>query len=611
MNVQPQPPRFDSLRLLHAVHHAQQGFIRGKNSGKQVFDALLENLLDVTESEYGVIGRLLTDDKGQPYLKVISMTNIAWSEETRALYDKYEAEGMEFTKRTSLYGKVLTEQAPYISNSPHTDPHRYGTPSGHPALNAFLGVPIMTDNAMIGMFGIANRPGGYDNEIITFLQPLTDTCAVLIDALRERQAHETHVEELRKANEHLHQQEQLLRSLVESQTHYLVRTDLDGSYTYVNKGFIKHFGITDKIIGYNSLNTIHPDDIPNCVATVEYCLKHPGEMRTILLRKPTVHGTYLETEWEFIAVVDENGTPYQIQCFGRDITERREAERRAEAFQTELSELNKHLELRVKERTQELSNLNREKDEFLGIAAHDLKNPLAAIKLSAERIVFHHERGTQAIIPSVAQTITASAERMLEIIENLLDINKLESGQFMLSPEKSDDSFIKKIISAYQERAAEKDITLHYQQIPNSFTFIADKQAFQHIVDNLLSNAIKYSPKGKKVSVEAILLAPNPPESATQQTPALSLKPTLRISVRDEGQGITEADMKRLFTKFARLSARPTGGEHSTGLGLSIVKKLVDLHEGRVWCESQPSQGHPERSDFQSGSTFIVELPQP
>lgn len=606
MKASPQSPPLDSLRLLHAVHHAQQAFIRGKNSGKQVFDTLLRSLLDVTGSEYGFIGRLLTDTKGQPYLKTISITNIAWSEETQALYNKYEAQGMEFTKLSSIYGKVLAEHAPYICNSPHTDPHRYGTPSGHPALNAFLGVPIMTDNAMIGMFGIANRPGGYDNEIITFLQPLTDTCAVLIDALRERQSHEAHVEELRAANEHLHQQEQFLRSLVESQTHYLVRTDLDGLYTYVNKGFMKHFGITDKIIGYHSMETIHPDDVPGCVAAVEYCLQHPGEMKTVLLRKPTVHGTYLETEWEFIAVVDEHGAPYQIQCFGRDITERREAERRAEAFQTELSDLNRHLEERVKDRTQELSNLNREKDEFLGIAAHDLKNPLAAIKLSAERIVFHYERDTTAIIPNVAQTIIASSERMLEIIENLLDINKLESGQLMLSPEQSDDSFIKNIVAAYQDRAAVKEITLHYQQTPDSFSFIADKQAFQHIIDNLLSNAIKYSPRGKKVSLEAILL-----QSAPIQAPYQSHTSVLRISVRDEGQGISEVDMKRLFTKFARLSARPTGGEHSTGLGLSIVKKLVELHKGRVWCESHITQGGSDNADNHSGSTFIVELPQP
>ncbi|MCU0425598.1 MAG: ATP-binding protein [Candidatus Kapabacteria bacterium] len=580
----------NSLRLLSAVHQAQQAFIRGKRTVKEVFDVLLERLLDVTASEYGFIGRRLLDAEGKPYLKVISMTNIAWNEETQALYKHYETEGMEFTKLFSLYGEVLTSERPFIANSPAVDPKRHGTPSGHPPLKAFLGVPICGENAMLGMFGIANRQGGYNEEIIAFLQPLTDTCAVIIDALHERQAHEAHVEELRQANEHLHHKEQFLRSLVESQTHYLVRTDLEGRYTYVNEGFVKHFGISEKILGFDALETIHPDDREACTATVTYCLQNPGKMKTVLLRKPTVHGTYLETEWEFIAVLDEQGNPYQIQCFGRDITERRDAERRAEAFQTELTELNKTLEKRVTERTKELQDLNREKDEFLGIAAHDLKNPLAAIKMSAERILLHYKRETFAIIPSVAQTINMASERMLSIIDNLLDINKLESGQFSVSPAECDDLYLKKLVMSYMERAAEKGITILYEQSPKNFTFRADKEALHHILDNLLSNAVKYSPQWKRITVTASLV----PSASS------GIAPQLRIEIQDEGQGISQEDRKRLFSKFARLTARPTAGEHSTGLGLFIVKKLVELQQGRVWCESEQGKG----------ANFIVEIPQ-
>jgi signal transduction histidine kinase len=102
------------------------------------------------------------------------------------------------------------------------------------------------------------------------------------------------------------------------------------------------------------------------------------------------------------------------------------------------------------------------------------------------------------------------------------------------------------------------------------------------VLENLLSNAVKYLPSGK--SIDAVL---------RQQ------HNTIRIEIREEGEGISADDMTKLFGKFARLTARPTGGEHSTGLGLSIVKKMVEAMNGRVWCESEVGRG----------ATFIVELP--
>jgi signal transduction histidine kinase len=101
------------------------------------------------------------------------------------------------------------------------------------------------------------------------------------------------------------------------------------------------------------------------------------------------------------------------------------------------------------------------------------------------------------------------------------------------------------------------------------------------VLENLISNAVKYSPPGKNIFVRL-----------RQQSGAI------RLEVQDEGPGLSGEDQKKLFGKFARLSAKPTGGEHSTGLGLSIVKKMVEALTGRVWCESEPGRG----------ATFIVEL---
>jgi len=110
---------------------------------------------------------------------------------------------------------------------------------------------------------------------------------------------------------------------------------------------------------------------------------------------------------------------------------------------------------------------------------------------------------------------------------------------------------------------------------------LADATVLTQVIENLVSNAVKYSPPGRNICVRLL----KSPERA-------------RCQVRDEGPGLSAEDQKKLFGKFARLSAKPTGGEHSTGLGLSIVKKMVEAMNGKVWCESELGKG----------ATFIVEF---
>ncbi len=114
-------------------------------------------------------------------------------------------------------------------------------------------------------------------------------------------------------------------------------------------------------------------------------------------------------------------------------------------------------------------------------------------------------------------------------------------------------------------------------------TVVADANVMLQVFENLLSNAIKYSPPGKSIFVRLRRAVTG-----------------IRCEVQDEGPGLNAEDQRKLFGKFARLSAKPTGGEHATGLGLSIVKRMVEAMDGKVSCESEP--GH--------GATFIVEFPR-
>jgi signal transduction histidine kinase len=226
-----------------------------------------------------------------------------------------------------------------------------------------------------------------------------------------------------------------------------------------------------------------------------------------------------------------------------------------------------------------LVHLNNEKSEFMGIAAHDLKNPLTVILGSAELVAMSKD---QSQIEKLSKNIVSVAIRMRDLIANLLDANAIEQGKFISKVERCDiRALIEQCLEQNQTAAAKKQIAFRVG-ISDGLWAKADRAATLQILDNLVSNALKYSPPNTTVHVHAL------PETGC-----------ILVKIRDEGPGISADDQKKLFQKFTRLSARPTGGESSTGLGLAIVKRLAEAMSGSIQCHSPPG----------SGSTFILRLP--
>lgn len=256
-----------------------------------------------------------------------------------------------------------------------------------------------------------------------------------------------------------------------------------------------------------------------------------------------------------------------------------------------LARVRTHLEL--KHARERLREMNEEKNEFMGIAAHDLRNPLGAIAGYSEIILEeaaslqpsppeHFDRARKEMT-ECASRINDTSRRMAEMVQNLLDANRIERGEMQLNLAPLDlAAAVAAVLEMQRPRAAAKRQNLHWQNEAGPVPVLADATVLTQVLENLVSNAIKYSPAGKNIFVGLRRL----PEGA-------------RCEVRDEGPGLSAEDQKKLFGKFARLSAKPTGGEHSTGLGLSIVKKMVEATNGKVWCESELGKG----------ATFIVEFP--
>jgi PAS domain S-box-containing protein len=174
----------DSVRMLEQLRRAQSLFMNKKQI-KDSFDLMLKTLLEGTHSEYGFIGEVLIQSlERRPYLKTHAITNIAWDEKTRLFYAQNAPVGLEFYNLESLFGSVIVSEKPVISNQPSEDKRACGLPPGHPPLNSFLGLPFFHGHELIGMVGIANRPGGYDQEVIHFLAPFLSTCSNLIMGYR-------------------------------------------------------------------------------------------------------------------------------------------------------------------------------------------------------------------------------------------------------------------------------------------------------------------------------------------------------------------------------------------------------------------------------------------
>lgn len=172
-------------RMAEAITHAQAIFI-GSPDRNTAFRGLLDDILVLTESEYGFIGEVRKNASGAPYLKTYAITDIAWDQVSREFYDKHAATGMEFHNLNTLFGAALVSEKPVIANAPATDARRGGLPPGHPELNAFLGLPVCYGEDMVAMLGLANRPGGYDESLLEFLRPFMATLAQLVNALHVR-----------------------------------------------------------------------------------------------------------------------------------------------------------------------------------------------------------------------------------------------------------------------------------------------------------------------------------------------------------------------------------------------------------------------------------------
>lgn len=542
-----------SNKLLAALTEAQNRYFFDSNPRK-LFEGLLTLLLEITESEYGFIGEVLWDKDGAPYLRTFAITNIAWNESTRNFYDTYAENGLEFHNLQTLFGHVLRTGKPVISNDPGNDPRKGGLPEGHPALNAFLGLPFHAAEVFVGMIGIANRPGGYDPNLVEFLKPYLATSASIIQAIRND-------ERRKKAEEGLVKSEQRIRSIVENV--------IDAIITIDNKGVIQTFNpAAERIFGYSSAEIIgrnvkilvpsphhdlHDGYIRRYVETGEdhiigktrelFGSRKDGSSLPIEL---SVSEMKLGTETFFIGIV-------------RDISER------------------KRIESELIHARESAEKANRAKSDFLAVMSHEIRTPMNGI-LGLTDIVLDTDLTREQ--RDNLNLVNYSAESLLGIINDILDFSKIEAGRFDLDYSDFDiRERLNETIQSLSAKALQKDIELIFivdEDVPR--VLVGDLGRLRQILVNLVGNAIKFTDRGE-ISINVSL------------EKSLDRMVELRFDILDTGIGIPEDKLKMIFKPFTQADSSTTRKYGGTGLGLAISAQLIDMMKGHIWVESEPDKG--------------------
>lgn len=249
--------------------------------------------------------------------------------------------------------------------------------------------------------------------------------------------------------------------------------------------------------------------------------------------------------------------------------------------QSKLLEYSLTLETKVSERSKELNRqvdalqqLMRRKDEHFDMAAHDLRAPVANI-LAVSEFLVNRTKDSDPEIAKWTGVIATESDRLHELSVNLLSNRALEEGRIEMAISVCDlRALVEKVVSRRQIVADSKRQTIDIRANVDVTTISADDSLVTQVLENLVSNAIKFSPLGATV----VIIIENAADA-------------VQLTVQDSGPGISEEDRKGLFERFQRASAKPTGNEGTVGLGLSIVKRLMDLMGGTVWCESAPGGG--------------------
>lgn len=350
--------------------------------------------------------------------------------------------------------------------------------------------------------------------------------------------------------------EERFRQLLKNSFDIIVLIDANGVQKYVSESCEKVLGYRpEELVNIPVIETmIHPEDREKTYKGLLNILENKGYGGTQYRHRHKNGGwVYLET---FGTNQLHNPAVKAVVLNIRDITERR------------------HIRKKLEENEKRLSELNATKDKFFSIIAHDLKGPFNSIIGFSELLEEQIKNKNYEDIEKYAEVIHHSSQKALDLLTNLLEWARVQSGQIQFQPELFNlYQALNEVIELIADRASQKFVSVLID-LPDDLNVFADKRMIATVLRNLISNGIKFTPSGGKVRIKARIEHQN-----------------LMMSVSDTGIGISKENFDKLFRIEADFSTPGTQREKGTGLGLLLCKEFVEMHGGEIKAESEPDKG--------------------
>jgi PAS domain S-box-containing protein len=471
-----------------------------------------------------------------------------------------------------------------------------------------ISIPIFQADRIWGIINViqSDKPRNWQSAEFNLVLQLVTQLEIAIDRatnyqqlqieLKERQRAEESLRLLnqdleslvRQRSAELQERESQLRELFDNTTDLIQIVSPNGKILYVNRAWQQSLGYSETDLPHLSLfDLVHPDDLKTICVLQQGDTNKPIECgslsHNVELRLRAKDGRSIVVEGN-INCKFQHHRPIAAHCILRDITARKEAE-------TKLTETNHQLAIA----NAELARASELKDRFLASMSHELRTPLNAILGMSEGLQDEIFGAITDAQRRAINTIARSGNHLLELINDILDLAKIGAGEIELSLSPTEiERLCHSTLALVQPQATKKGINLYLKSPPCLPSLSLDERRIRQVLLNLLSNAVKFTPAGGdvtlSVSIEPTSLVPAEPIPRDRW---------LRLAVKDTGIGIRDADVERLFQPFVQIDSALNREYAGTGLGLALVKQIVEMHGGRVTLWSEVGVG----------SEFAIEIP--
>jgi two-component system, LuxR family, sensor kinase FixL len=525
--------RLQQQHVSKIVSAAQTLFI-SSNKDNETFEQLLEDVIKLTESQFGFIGEIVYTQEHEPYLNMLALTDIAWDKASRTTYNNYKTQGMKFTNLNTLFGVALTSGKHIISNNPAGDMRSGGTPKGHPTITAFIGIPIFHNARQVAMLGLANKDNGYTEAHIEHLKPITGLISQFMIAIAHRRQHIIDEENIKRHAKH---------------TQAILDGAFDGIITLNASGIVTSFNHAAEVIfGYHA-NQIIGNSILKLLATQAHEQADQKLMDNVAkfldvgqeligLRKS---GKEFEMELALSAISNEPDITYVGVI--RDISERK--------------------------------HIDKLKNEFIATVSHELRTPLTSISAALAIIESENLGAIPEKINNLIKIAKQNSLRLQNLINDLLDMDRLISNKMEFNYQNVNAlRLVEKAIEANQYIAEKYHLRFQISSAEENCQIYTDEERTLQIMGHLLSNAAKFSHPYSNVDISVSKNAG-----------------FVKIMVTDYGAGIAPEFKNSIFKIFTQADSSSSRQKDGSGVGLSISKELIEKMGGKIGFTSSIGQG--------------------